>query len=198
MIYLLRKLLNVFSGGFSFLIYFLLAFELFFLNLDASYPLFYLIHKGLFLVIFFDSLLRLLIRPSTLFGYFRTFIGLLSFVGILHYYGFFPQFSFGFQQLLLIIIAISRFGHLSFLFSPLRLSLLKHLLAGLFFFILMGALLLTLPDASHGSMSYIDALYMSVSAICVTGLTVVDVGLDFTFLVRLFYYYLFRLEGWES
>jgi trk system potassium uptake protein len=46
--------------------------------------------------------------------------------------------------------------------------------------ILLGALLLCLPWSQHGRVSFLDALFTSTSAVCVTGLTVVDTGTEFT------------------
>lgn len=46
--------------------------------------------------------------------------------------------------------------------------------------ILTGTFLLMLPKAHHGSLSFIDALFTSTSAVCITGLTVVDTATTFT------------------
>jgi len=46
--------------------------------------------------------------------------------------------------------------------------------------ILIGAFLLILPNASVEKLSFIDALFTSTSAVCVTGLIVVDTGSYFT------------------
>lgn len=46
--------------------------------------------------------------------------------------------------------------------------------------ILLGSLLLMLPKATNGGLSFIDALFTSTSAVCVTGLIVVDTGSYFT------------------
>lgn len=47
--------------------------------------------------------------------------------------------------------------------------------------ILVGALLLSLPQATvSGGISFIDALFTAVSAVCVTGLSVIDTGSNFT------------------
>ncbi|MBN1783308.1 potassium-transporting ATPase subunit KdpA [bacterium] len=61
--------------------------------------------------------------------------------------------------------------------SPPRLVLLSFAAT-----ILLGALLLMLPRATagEGSLGFIDALFTSTSAICVTGLIVVDTGGHFT------------------
>jgi trk system potassium uptake protein len=48
-------------------------------------------------------------------------------------------------------------------------------------FIMLGTMLLQLPKATvSGTISFIDALFMSTSAICVTGLIVVDTAADLT------------------
>lgn len=49
-----------------------------------------------------------------------------------------------------------------------------------FVVILTGAFLLMLPNATHQGMSFIDALFTSTSAVCVTGLIVVDTSTYYT------------------
>ena len=63
--------------------------------------------------------------------------------------------------------------------------------------ILIGTLLLMLPAMTHekGGMPFIDALFISVSASCVTGLSVVDVSTFFTFKGHLILMFLFQLGG---
>lgn len=46
--------------------------------------------------------------------------------------------------------------------------------------ILIGTFLLILPNATYDGISYLDALFTSTSAVCVTGLVVVDTGTHFT------------------
>jgi len=46
--------------------------------------------------------------------------------------------------------------------------------------IVLGTLLLLLPNATHEGISVVDALFTSTSAVCVTGLIVVDTGSYFT------------------
>lgn len=53
-------------------------------------------------------------------------------------------------------------------------------IASFFGIIFLGTLLLLLPNATHQSISLIDALFTSTSAVCVTGLIVVDTGSYFT------------------
>lgn len=47
-------------------------------------------------------------------------------------------------------------------------------------FIVIGGFLLLLPNATTGSIHPLDALFMSASAVCVTGLTVLDTATGFT------------------
>ena len=46
--------------------------------------------------------------------------------------------------------------------------------------IAVGTLLLSLPFAHHGKVGLLEALFTATSAVCVTGLVVVDTGKDFT------------------
>lgn len=49
-----------------------------------------------------------------------------------------------------------------------------------FFLVLLGAFLLKLPNATTSSLSSVDALFTATSAVCVTGLIVVDTATHFT------------------
>lgn len=59
--------------------------------------------------------------------------------------------------------------------NPAQLFILSFLVI-----ILIGTYLLRLPGATHGGLSFMDALFTSTSAVCVTGLAVVDTGTYFT------------------
>ncbi|OMD37819.1 MULTISPECIES: TrkH family potassium uptake protein [Paenibacillus] len=67
-------------------------------------------------------------------------------------------------------------------FKFLKLSPPQILVLGFASIILIGALLLTLPisSTSGNSVEFIDALFTSTSATCVTGLVVLDTGTSFT------------------
>ena len=81
--------------------------------------------------------------------------------------------------------------------------------------ILIGSLILTLPSMTSeaGSISWLDALFTATSAVCVTGLTVVDTGTTFSTLgqasvllmiqmgglgIMTFSVFFLRLVGWGS
>jgi len=62
-----------------------------------------------------------------------------------------------------------------------KVSPAKILVGGFALLILLGAILLTLPISTHsGRLSFLDALFTATSAVCVTGLVVVDTGTYFT------------------
>ncbi|MBN1348507.1 hypothetical protein JXJ21_03795 [candidate division KSB1 bacterium] len=63
-------------------------------------------------------------------------------------------------------------------------------------FILLGAFTLMLPQATNGSsLGFIDALFTSTSATCVTGLVVVDTGTKFTFFGQVLILIMIQLGG---
>jgi Trk-type K+ transport system membrane component len=60
---------------------------------------------------------------------------------------------------------------------------------------LIGAFLLMLPKATVSGISFVDALFTATSAVCVTGLIVLDTANDFTFLGQTIILVLFQLGG---
>ncbi len=61
--------------------------------------------------------------------------------------------------------------------------------------ILLGTFLLMLPKATHEGISFIDALFTSTSAVCVTGLIVVDTGSYFTEFGQIILMFLIQIGG---
>lgn len=61
--------------------------------------------------------------------------------------------------------------------------------------IILGTILLTLPNATHTGISIVDALFTSTSAVCVTGLVVVDTGSYFTRFGQIVIVILIQLGG---
>lgn len=61
--------------------------------------------------------------------------------------------------------------------------------------IIFGALLLMLPNATYTGISFVDALFTSTSAVCVTGLIVVDTATYFTHLGQTIIMVLIQIGG---
>ncbi len=63
-------------------------------------------------------------------------------------------------------------------------------------FIMLGALSLWLPfSAGKNSLRFVDVLFTSTSAVCVTGLTVLDVGKDLSLIGQIITMILFQVGG---
>lgn len=74
--------------------------------------------------------------------------------------------------------------------NPAQLFILSFLLI-----IFLGSLLLMLPRATHNGISFIDAWFTSTSAVCVTGLIVVDTGTYFTVFGQTIILFLIQMGG---
>ncbi len=61
--------------------------------------------------------------------------------------------------------------------------------------ILTGTILLLLPISTHKSISAVDAMFTSTSAVCVTGLSVQDTATTFTIFGKIIILFLFQLGG---
>ena len=61
--------------------------------------------------------------------------------------------------------------------------------------IVVGTVLLMLPHATRNGISAVDALFTATSAVCVTGLAVLDTGKDFTFLGQVIILLLIQAGG---
>ena len=74
--------------------------------------------------------------------------------------------------------------------NPYKVFIYSYLL-----FILCGTGLLLMPNATHHGISLIDAFFTSTSAVCVTGLVVVDTGTYFTLTGKIIILLLFQVGG---
>jgi potassium uptake TrkH family protein len=72
---------------------------------------------------------------------------------------------------------------------------LKLLIFSFLFVIFAGSLLLMMPNATRTGISFIDALFTSTSAVCVTGLIVVDTATHFTQFGQIVIMLLIQLGG---
>lgn len=65
---------------------------------------------------------------------------------------------------------------------------------------LLGAVLLTLPVSTRPgqSIGFLDALFVSTSGICVTGLSTVNIGQTFSVFGQIILLLLIQFGGWAS
>jgi potassium uptake TrkH family protein len=93
---------------------------------------------------------------------------------------------------MLFFIELSKF---SITVNELKLSPSLVFILSFVFLIFVGAGLLSLPEATTRDISFIDALFTSTSAVCVTGLIVLDTAKDFTFFGQVVIMILFQIGG---
>jgi len=164
---------------------------------------------AIFYFVFFN-LSKLVINPQPL-SYLRkkwiefilTFLIILQSIGFLLYFR--EPYTIDIKTLTRIYIASAQFyltlviGLKAIRYSlrviqnsvhPARLLVISFLLL-----IFGGTLLLLLPIATFKGISIIDALFTATSAVCVTGLTVVDTGKYFTTFGQLIIMFLIQLGG---
>lgn len=79
--------------------------------------------------------------------------------------------------------------------NRLRFSPPKLMLLSFFLLLTMGTALLLLPAMTTNGISFIDALFTATSASCVTGMTILETGTDFTFAGQLVILILIQLGG---
>lgn len=92
----------------------------------------------------------------------------------------------------LFIIEISKF---SLSINRLKASPTLVFIMSFFLLIFIGSILLSLPHATTKEITFIDALFTSTSAVCVTGLIVLDTSKDFTFFGQTVIMILFQIGG---
>lgn len=83
-------------------------------------------------------------------------------------------------RIAVIFTFIREFSEVKFNYKRTLLNPAQFFVASFLLIILFGAFLLLLPKATYEGISFIDALFTSTSAVCVTGLIVVDTGKYFT------------------
>ncbi|MBN1449187.1 MAG: ATPase [Bacteroidetes bacterium] len=79
--------------------------------------------------------------------------------------------------------------------SSLRIQPARLFIASFVLVILLGSLALLLPRATVDGISVVDALFTSTSAVCVTGLIVVDTGTAFTSFGQIILLFLIQVGG---
>ncbi len=102
-----------------------------------------------------------------------------------------------FLQFYLFIVVIAELGDNTNLISNIKLHPSTIFILSFLIIIVAGTLLLMMPEMSHtvNGMPFLDALFTSVSATCVTGLIVEDTGTFFTYKGLVVILFLMKLGG---
>jgi Trk-type K+ transport system membrane component len=83
-------------------------------------------------------------------------------------------------KIAVLLTFIRAFSELKINFNRAVLNPAQLFIVSFLVIILLGSFLLILPNATYTGISFLDALFTSTSAVCVTGLAVVDTGTHFT------------------
>ena len=76
-----------------------------------------------------------------------------------------------------------------------RISPTRTLLTGIFFVILIGAIILKLPICNKKPITFINSLFVSTSSVCVTGLTTVVISEQFSTIGQIVIMLLIQIGG---
>jgi len=160
----------------------------------------------LFLLLYISKYLPELLsfrRPSALPAIFRSLVFIYCTVVLLTNFGFTDNrkliwsFFSGNSRIIPAIILMG-ISEISGLFPMIRKTKIPPALIFAFSFILIilvGSGLLMLPNSHSGSLTFLDSLFTSVSAVCVTGLVTVDTSAAFTFTGKLIILCLIQIGG---
>jgi trk system potassium uptake protein len=97
--------------------------------------------------------------------------------------------------IVIFLIFLIELSKLSLTVSRLKIHPAIIFVLSFFVVILIGMGLLLLPNATVDGISAVDAIFTSTSAVCVTGLIVLDTSTDFTFLGQVIILILFQVGG---
>jgi potassium uptake TrkH family protein len=100
-----------------------------------------------------------------------------------------------FLQLYFLIISLLELTHANDFLSKIQITPPGLMIFSFLLLITLGTFLLKMPRMTHSGISFVDALFTSTSASCVTGLTVLHTGADFTFRGQFIIMLLMQLGG---
>ncbi len=167
--------------------------------------------KRIFLVVIFGGLVAGIIRYLSKYSrpklsvipYDFLYIAFLFFIIITDYKILIGSDSFSYAlhikkvwiHLAVLLIFIREFSAENFNFRGMSLHPAQFFIVSFLLIIVFGWILLLLPNATYHGISPIDALFTSTSAVCVTGLIVVDTGTYFTQSGQYIILFLIQLGG---
>lgn len=98
-------------------------------------------------------------------------------------------------NLLVTVVFLVEVSKWSLSLSKLKINPPQVFILSFVFAILCGTGLLSLPNATYNGITFVDALFTSTSAVCVTGLIVLDTSSDFTVIGQIIIMILFQIGG---
>ena len=173
-------------------------------------PLVYQVGKIVIILFLLEVLTKFALGPYPLSYIRKNWFQWLSFFALIYLFSKFQtvpindkfifiysRFYLGFIEILIFINFIMRAQDIRSTFSSFKVNPAQLIIVSFASIILIGSFLLYLPySTSEGKgIRYIDALFTSTSAVCVTGLVVVDTGSTFSLIGQVFVILLIQAGG---
>lgn len=191
------ELANRFLLIISLLFFFFLIYDLGFKTGDDSLYWYYTAFISLiFIAISFKNAVRIL-GGIKLFVLDYVILFLISIIFLFHFLlssDLQEKYEFGLQLIMLLFLSI-QVTKLRVSFNQLHLNPPMLFISSFLFLVFMGCGLLLLPNATTHEISFVNALFTAVSAVCVTGLIVVDTATAFTELGQFIILVLIQIGG---
>ncbi|MFO7827422.1 MAG: potassium transporter TrkG, partial [Bacteroidales bacterium] len=137
--------------------------------------------------------LRVLVIDIILVGF--LIFQVLNSLNILENYPYLFRYQGVFTFFAIFIVFIRELFVISFNLKQFTVNPAQLFITSFFSLIIFGSLLLLLPNATYEGIEVIDALFTSTSAVCVTGLIVVDTGSYFTLFGQFIIIFLVQAGG---
>lgn len=123
-------------------------------------------------------------------------LNFVEWMGRLLDFPWFNDFIIGFIQIYLLILVFLELGKSTTVFNKVSISPPLFFVLSLFLLITIGTVLLMLPEMNTSAQGdFMNALFTSISASCITGLSVVEIGSYYTFKGQVVILALIQLGG---
>ena len=192
----MQRVLDFLSGIACFIVLVILAFEI---GLNSSSTMSQSINQWTVTYFGVDIALRVLFQKRKVRYFLLHPFDLALGITVLSWWGhgMFVVGSPFWLQVGLLLICVGRLPHLIGIFKSFPVNPSQTLVIGFLLSIFIGALFLSLPDSLQTGveLAFIDALFISTSAICVTGLATVNVAETFSLLGQVVLMVLIQLGG---
>jgi len=173
-------------------------------------PLIYQVGKVVIILFLLEVLTKFALEPYPLTYIKKNWFQWVGFFSLIYIYSKFQavipnnkfifiysRFYLGFIEIILFINFIIRFPDIRSTFRSFKVNPAQLIIVSFASIILVGSFLLYLPYSTveGKGIRYIDALFTSTSAVCVTGLIVVDTGSTFSIIGQVFIILLIQAGG---
>ncbi len=157
-------------------------------------------------ILYIIQIILLILPGGRRFSWLNLFIKIL-FISTLNYFVYYiPDFISGYlhelnyiyyyKLFLIFLVFLRTISHwIENIYRITKQHPAKIFILSFIFIIIVGSILLLLPAATYENVKYEDSLFITVSAVCVTGLTPLNIATTFTWLGKLIILILIQIGG---